>query len=146
MKCVSRTIVTSLGVIVFAATFITNVYGYAGVMSGYGTGIVKDRIHFRGHVICTGCTLEELRTTLPASRALLYELVHQQKRVVMEVNPEYASLPSQRLWLRGGDHTLQALTAEGNLYKEIEVSGLLREPLPTLAIMDLPDVRLVGEQ
>jgi len=30
--------------------------------------------------------------------------------------------------------------------KEIEGSGLLRESLPTLAILDLPEVRIVGEQ
>ena len=90
--------------------------------------------------------LEEVRATPPASRALLYELTHQQERVVMEVNREYAALPAHRLWLRGGDHVLRVLAAEENFFKEIEVSGLLREPLPTLAVLDLPDVRIVGEQ
>ena len=146
MKLTSRTIVISIGTIILGATLITSVYGYAGVMSGYSTGIVKERIHFRGHVVCAGCTLEEVPSAPPGSRALLYELTHQQKRVVMEVDPKYASLPSHRVWLRGGDHVWQVLTAEENLFQAIEVSGLLREPLPTLAILDLPEVRLVGEE
>jgi hypothetical protein len=64
----------------------------------------------------------------------------------MEVNPEAASFPAHRLWLRGGEHVGRMLTAEENCFKEIEVSGLLRESLPTLAIVDLPDVRIVGER
>jgi hypothetical protein len=64
----------------------------------------------------------------------------------MEVNPEDASLPAHRLWLRGGEHVWRMLAAEEDFFKEIEVSGLLRESLPTLAILDLPDVRIVGEQ
>ena len=64
----------------------------------------------------------------------------------MEVNPTDASLPAHRLWLRGGAHVWRMLAAEENFFKEIEVSGLLRESLPTLAILDLPDVRIVGEQ
>src|SRR5215475_1601766 len=123
MKLTSRTIVMSIGAVVLGVTLAASVYGYAGVMSGYGTGIVKDRIHFRGQVVCAGCTLEEVPGALPASHALLYELTHQQKRVVMEVNPEHAALPSHHLWLRGGDHAWQALTAEENLFKDIEVSG-----------------------
>jgi len=146
MKLTSRTVVMNLGAVVLGVTLVTSGYGYAGVMSGYGSGITQERIHFRGQVICAGCTLEEVRAAPPASCALLYELAHQQERVVMEINPEYASLPAHRLWLRGGEHALRVLAAEENLFKEIEVSGLLREPLPTLGIVDLPDVRIVGEQ
>jgi len=146
MNFTYRTIVMSIGAVIFGATLVTRVYGYPGVMSGYGTGIVKERIHFRGQVLCAGCTLEDVRLAPPASHALLYELTHQQERVVMEVTPASASLPAHRLWLRSDDHVWRVLTAEENFFKEIEVSGLLREPLPTLAILDLPDVRLVGEQ
>jgi hypothetical protein len=146
MNFTSRTVVMSIGAVILGAALVTSVSGYPGVMSGYGTGIVKERIHFRGQVVCAGCTLEDMRTTPPASRALLYELIHQQERVVMEVTPESASLPARRLWLRSGAQVWPVLTAEENFFKEIEVSGLLREPLPTLAILDLPDVHLVGEQ
>jgi hypothetical protein len=64
----------------------------------------------------------------------------------MEVNPEDASLPAHRVWLRGGEHVGRMLAAEEDFFKEIEASGLFRESLPTLAILDLPDVRIVGEQ
>jgi len=93
MKFTSRTVVMSIGAVVLGATLVTSVYGYAGVRSGYGTGITQERIHFRGQVVCAGCTLEEVRAAPPAPRALLYELTHQQERVVMAVNPEYAALP-----------------------------------------------------
>ena len=39
----------------------------------------------------------------------------------------------------------RVLAAEEN-FKEIEVSGLLRESLPMLASWEPPDVRIVGEQ
>lgn len=64
----------------------------------------------------------------------------------MEVNLDDASLPAHRLWLRGDEHLWRMLAAEEDFFKEIEVCGLLRESLPTLAILDLPDVRIVGEQ
>jgi hypothetical protein len=63
----------------------------------------------------------------------------------MEGNPEGASLPAHRLWLRGGEHGWRMLAAEEDFFKAIEVAGLLREPLPPLAILDLPDGRIGGE-
>jgi hypothetical protein len=64
----------------------------------------------------------------------------------MQVNPEDAWLPAHRLWMRGGEHVWRVLAAEENFFKEIEVSGLLRESLPMLASLDPAEVRIVGEQ
>jgi hypothetical protein len=65
--------------------------------------------------------------------------------VVRQGNPEDAWLPAHRL-LRGGEQVWRVLATEENFFKEIEVSGLLRESLPTLASLDPPDMQIVGEQ
>jgi hypothetical protein len=105
----------------------------------------KGWVQFRGHVLCAGCTLEELRSTLPVPRNRLYQLNHRQGQVVMEVNPEDATLPYHRLWLKGTDDVFATLAAEENLFKEIEVSGLLREYLPTSGTLDLATVKIMSE-
>ena len=66
--------------------------------------------------------------------------------MVRQGNPEDAWLPAHRLWLRGGEYVWRVLATEENFFKEIEVSGLLRESLPTLASLDPPDMQIVGEQ
>ena len=40
----------------------------------------------------------------------------------------------------------ETLSAEENLFKDIEISGLLREYLPTMGIVDLPTVQVIGEE
>jgi hypothetical protein len=38
----------------------------------------------------------------------------------------------------------ERLAAEKNLFKEIEISGVLREYPPAMGILDLPTVRVLG--
>jgi uncharacterized membrane protein YdjX (TVP38/TMEM64 family) len=63
----------------------------------------------------------------------------------MEVNPEDASLPARRLWLRGGKHVWRMLAAEEKFFKEIRVPVQLlqqRDHIPLGRIRLL--VALVG--
>jgi hypothetical protein len=64
----------------------------------------------------------------------------------MQAKAGNVSLPYRRLWLRGGDQLFAALTAEENLFKEVEVSGLLREYLPTSGTLDLATVQFLSEE
>jgi len=61
----------------------------------------------------------------------------------MEVTAETAVLPYRHLWLRSEDRLFETLAAEENLFKEIEVSGLLREYLPTAGTLDLATVQVL---
>ena len=56
---------------------------------------------------------------------------------MLHVRPEDATLPSRRLWLKGGDQVFETLAAEETLFRKVEVAGLLREYLPTAGTLAL---------
>jgi len=143
MKATWKAAKISLGVTLLWASLTIGVQGYIGAGGGLGSGLGKGWVQLRGHVLCAECTLEELRATPPAPRSRLYQLDHRLGQVVMQVAPESASLPYRRLWLKGEDHLFKTLAAEENLFKEIEVSGLLREYLPTSGTLDLAAVKVL---
>ncbi len=143
MKSAKKAVMLSVGVALLWASLATWVQGDAGIRGGFGSGLGKGWVQFRGHVLCVGCTLEEIRSALPASWNHLYQLSHRQGQVVMEVNPEETILPYHHLWLRGKDQVFATLAAEENLFKEVEVSGLLREYLPTAGTLDLAAVKVL---
>ncbi len=146
MKVTRRAVMMSLGAALLWASLATGVQGYVGAPGGFGSGLGKGWVQLRGQVVCAGCTLEELRAALPVPSARLYQLNHRRGQVVIKANPEDASLRYHRLWLKGGDKLFEILAAEENLFKEIEVSGLLREYLPTSGTLDLATVRVLGEE
>lgn len=83
----------------------------------------------RGNVLCAGCTLDEVQKGQP-DRHHLYQLTHKQGQVVMQVRTVNGSdmweAPlSPRFSVRSKDSVFQQLTAEENLTKEVEVSGIL---------------------
>jgi len=116
---------------VFAALAV-GAYGDIGVSgSGFswgpgGTGTMQ----IRGHVLCAGCSLEQARQANPGEPTL-YQLTHRQGQVVMTVTR--VSDPGRwsrvvwpaRLWVRGEEKLLQQLNAEANLFKELEIDGIL---------------------
>ena len=121
MKGTRRAAMMSIGVALLWASLATGVQGYVGAPGVVGSGQGKDWAQLKGHVLCAGCTLEELRATPPAPPAHLYQLNHQRGQVVREVNPDDASLLYHRLWLKGGDPWFETLRAGKNLFKEIKV-------------------------
>ncbi len=146
MKRTRRAVLMSIGVALLWASLVTGGQGYIEDPGGFGFRLGKGWMQLRGHILCAGCTLEELHNAPPAPRSRLYQLNHRRGQVVMQVNPEDASLRYHRLWLKGGDELFEILAAEENLFKEIEVSGLLREYLPTSGTLDLATVRVLGEE
>ena len=94
-----------------------------------------------GKVVCVGCSLEEVRQAHPHLHDL-YLLRHRQGQVVMEVDTvserplwSYLAWPP-RLWVRADDKLFAQLTAEKNLFKEIGITGLLRNTR-TLDVFDI---------
>ena len=121
MKGTRRAAMMSIGVALLWAGLAAGVQGYVGAPGAVGSEQGKDWAQLKGHVLCAGCSLEELRATLPAPPAHLYHLNHRQRQGVMEVNPDDASLLYHRLWLKGGDPWFETLRADKNLFKEIKV-------------------------
>jgi hypothetical protein len=76
----------------------------------------------------------------------LYQLSSKQGRLVMRVN--WVSNPTRwqrvvwppRLWVRGEDSLLQQLSAEANLFKEVEIQGILSHT----RTLDLTSITLSG--
>jgi hypothetical protein len=92
------------------------------------------------------CTLKEVRTLPPTLQGCLYELAHGDKQVVIEIAPKGVSLPYHHVWWRGADDAFATLTAQENLFKQFEISGVLREYPPTSGLLDRASVRFVNEQ
>jgi hypothetical protein len=96
---------------------------------------------FTGKVICVGCTLKEVQAAHPDQQDFS-QLSHRKGQVVMEVHTKrepqvwsYFALPP-RIAVRCKDELFEKLTAEKNLFKEVEVTGLLRN-MRTLDIFDV---------
>src|SRR5713101_4118494 len=92
-------------------------------------GETRGAVQIRGKVVCAGCTLDEVRKGQPDEHGL-FQLLHRQGQLVMKVNEvndsRWSSLNSSSpLWVRAKDSVFQQLTAEENLMKEIEITGLL---------------------
>lgn len=102
-------------------------------------------VQIRGNVVCTGCSLEEARQARPRDNTL-YQLTHSQGRLVLQVHwVSNAARWGRIVWppqlrVRGEAGLLQQLGAEENLFKDIEVSGLLS----SLRTLDLLTINVKG--
>ncbi len=117
------------------------------VVSGgasFGPGS-ETMMRIRGSVVCTACSLEEVRKGRPYDNTL-YQLTYRQGRLVLQVN--WVTNPSRwdrivwppRLYVRGDASLLHQLTAEEHLFKEVEITGLLSNT----RTLDLTSVDLKG--
>jgi len=113
-------------------------------LSAFG-GEARGLTAFTGKVICVGCTLTEVQAAHPEQRDF-YQLTHRRGQVVMEVQTKrepqvwsYFALPP-RLAVRCQDELFAKLTAEQNLFKEVAVTGLLRN----MRTLDMYDVTVKG--
>src|SRR5262245_14623127 len=105
----------------------------------------EDVIRLRGKVLCVACSLDQVRHTQPSEPAL-YQLSYKQGQLVMQVN--WVSTTSRwqrvvwppRLWVRGEDGLVQQLSAEANLFKEMEIQGILSNT----RTLDLTSITLSG--
>ncbi len=146
MATVSKTIRTGLGVTLLLAGVTTSAWGQVGGGGPSFGGELRGITQFRGSVVCVGCSLEEVQAARPHLTDL-YELRHEQGRVVMEVDTinerarwENILGLSHRVAARAPDRLFQRLTAEENLFREVEIVGLLRNT----RTLDIGDVTIFG--
>ena len=127
--------------------FTTKVQGQvaSGVTPGFA-GSLRGITQIKGKVLCTKCTIDELHKTQP-KLSNLYEISHRLGQLVMQVE----EVSERSLWryltqaplirARGEDRFFQQLTAEENLFQEVEITGLLRDT----RILDISDVTVLEQ-
>ena len=130
-----KTIGIGVAAVLLLAGITTGVQGYTG------SAVLNNRIsgiQLRGRVVCMGCSLPEVRKTRSNGWGNhLYRLTHRQEQVVMAV--DWISDPQRwnhlitfpHLRLRGDERLFATLTAEENLFKEVQLAGIL-SPSQTL--------------
>lgn len=146
MRAIHQAMTVSVGTILLAVTLAPGVQRSVSATRGSGPRIENGSVRLRGQIRCVDCTLQDVRTLPPPLPGCLYELAHGDKQVVIEIAPNGVSLPYHHLWWRGADGAFATLTAQENLFKQFEISGVLREYPPTAGILDQASVRFVDEQ
>ena len=112
------------------------VYGQQSFGGGMPLGgELRGMTRFTGEVVCVGCSLEEARD-VRQNTGDLYVLQHPKGQVVLQVDSFYDASEhmrwesivglSHQVTARAPDRVFAELTAEENLFKQIEVTGLLR--------------------
>ena len=136
MTTFRKTIRTSIVAALLLAGITTGVHGQ---VSGGGL------LHIKGSVVCRGCSLDEARKAQP-SQDQLYQLTHEQGQIVMNVHSvnnsptwRYFGWPAE-IRVRAQDGLFQQLTAEENLFKDVEITGLLS----TTRALDIFEVTISG--
>ncbi len=146
MTPVGKTLQTGLGVTLLLVGITTSVWGQVeGGGFPFG-GELRGLTQLQGSVVCVGCSLEEVQAVRPHLTGL-YELRHEQGRVVMKVDTinERARWEdilglSHQITVRAQARLFQKLTAEENLFREVEIVGLLRNT----RTLDIGDVTVLG--
>jgi hypothetical protein len=118
MKAFSKTIGLGIASALFLGGLTTGAYGLVPTGgSGSVGGSARSVVQIHGTIVCAQCNLNEIRETQP-QRNHLYELVHKQGQVVMEVTqvndpqtPITLALPP-RSSVRAPDRVFGQLTAE----------------------------------
>jgi hypothetical protein len=138
---VSKTLKTTVVMILLLVSISPGAQGFMSGGAGSFGGEIRGPVQLRGTVVCTQCSLDEVRQAQPHAHDL-YELTHRQGQVVLKVtwvndSQRWRLLAwPPRLWVRAKDEVFQQLAAEENLLKEIEILGLLNNP-QTLDIFEL---------
>ncbi len=137
-KMISVGVVVALLLIVGMTTGAQGQVADGGSFGSFALGTGEVGMQIKGTVVCAGCSLEEVRKAQPDKWSNhLYQLAYRQEQAVMEVNrinnPRRWNhlITTPRLRLRGPESLFAELTAEKNLFKEVEVSGIL-SPSQTL--------------
>lgn len=125
----------TLGIGVVAALMLASIaVGARGQVPGGGAGSFggegRALMQIRGKVVCAACRLDEVREAQPNAHRL-YQLSYKQGQIVMQVTAVNESVRFDalawppRLWVRATESLLQQLSAEENLFREVEITGLL---------------------
>lgn len=114
-----------------------------GAGGGIGGGL-RGMVVIKGTVVCTACSVHEVRKEQPVLRNLV-ELLRQEERTVLQIHTVNGSslwdAPLSVRWsVRAQDGIFRQLTAEENRHKEVEITGLLRNT----SLLDIATVTISG--
>ena len=129
MATVGKRCLISLGLPVLLAGLSTGVWGQTPNPLGV-FGNLNTLTRIQGAVVCVGCSLEEAQK-MQAASGHLYELRNSRSTAILRVDEvddaaRWASIMlGHRLLVRTAAVLWQQLTAEENLFEEVEVTGLL---------------------
>ncbi|MGE0681364.1 MAG: hypothetical protein AB7P69_10770 [Candidatus Binatia bacterium] len=124
----SRNIAAALLLLGSTTTVYAQVPG--GGLGAFG-GELRGETRVEGKVLCVGCSVAEVQQAHPDLNNL-YLLKHGQQQAVLAVtfvsDPQrWAAIVFPReLHMRSPDALFHELTAEQNLWKKVEIEGLLR--------------------
>lgn len=157
MAKVYKAFTTMIGTTVLAIGLTTGAWAQAGgavpMTAGggrAGMGELEGSMTMQGSVVCIDCTLEEARNAHP-NVSDLYQLTRAtpgEGHIVMKVNEVNNKMwwetlvgLSHRLPVRAEDHVWKGLAAEENLFKNMQIFGMLQQS----RVLDISEVK-VGEQ
>lgn len=116
-----------LGVLVLLATSTAGALGYVGLQGEWmGMTIVRAR------VVCEDCSLDDIKKVYTPKHGKLMQFTHKNGQIVVEItwiNEHsvwlYLLKPNTRV--RAHPKVFQLLMAEENLFKEVQLSGVVRK-------------------
>jgi hypothetical protein len=120
MVTVSKTLKTTVAVLLLLAGISSGAQGFVPGGTGSFGGEIRGPVQLRGTVVCAKCTLDEVRKAQSHAHAL-YELTHRQGQGVLKItwvtNWQRWRLLAwpPRLWVRAQDGVFQQLAAEETL-------------------------------
>jgi hypothetical protein len=130
MMTFGKTWKVGMAAVLLLASVATSAQSFVpgGGASGFGIG-GRGMTIMKGTILCAGCTLDEVRKAQSDTHHL-YQLTHTQGQVVMRVTSVNGSGLWEAPWpprfsVRAKDSVFQQLTAEENLLKEMEITGML---------------------
>jgi len=141
----AKGLTASFGVVLMLAGWSPVVWGQAPRPPVAPFQNLNALTRLKGTVVCVGCTLDEVQRARAASGSL-YELHSARGEAVLRVDEvddaaRWASITQGRqLTVRAAAPVLQALTAEENRFKELEITGLLSSD----RTFDVAQVRVLG--
>ncbi len=131
MMTFSKVFKTGLAAAVFMVGIATTARGQVDTGGCNGApvgGVGRGLIHIKGTVLCANCTLEDVQHRQPNNHKL-YQFTHRKGELVMQVSAvndsEMFEFSSPRIAMRAPDHLFQQLTVEENLFREVEIMGVL---------------------
>ena len=145
MSVINKTLRTGAAAVLLCAGMTAGAYGLAPGGGSPVGGTARGVLRITGTILCRQCNLDDIRNAQPQT-AHVYELIHKQGQVVMEVtqvNDPHTMIDlayPPRLHVRTPDSVFARLTAEENLRKEVEINGLLS----TTQTLDIFDVTIRG--
>ena len=138
MMTQSKLFIAGLGITLLVGGLHASVWGQVpgagrvGPLSGGVEGSQgEDSMGLKGRIICVGCSRDDVRKNQP-NLLNLYEFTREQEHMVIKIDEastaarwEAIAGLSHQITVRVQDKVWQQLTSEDNLFKQIEMIGIL---------------------